>query len=156
MCLQPAVYAGIIAEVLVSPQVAGDGGNRIPPSPPFSLDCRETTLYSSGNCSKMPQFRDSRPETGLEKVLLFSSHEQVSFSCAIPLRRCSPVLGILIPTRNQAHVQQNERWLELCKRAAIESDPKKMLELVTEINDLLDAKDRRRPDVQMRLSTDAG
>jgi hypothetical protein len=51
---------------------------------------------------------------------------------------------------NQAHVQQNERWLELCAKAAVESDPKKMLALVKEINDLLEAKDRHHPEVMMR------
>ena len=47
-------------------------------------------------------------------------------------------------------MQQNEKWLELCEKAAVESDPKKMLVLVREINDLLEAKDRRGPEVTMR------
>jgi len=51
-------------------------------------------------------------------------------------------------------VQQNERWLELCAKAATESDPKTMLALVREINDLLEAKDRRRPEVTTRLTSD--
>jgi len=38
------------------------------PAPPFSLGRRETRLHSSENPSKTPQFRDSRLETGLEKV----------------------------------------------------------------------------------------
>jgi hypothetical protein len=35
---------------------------------------------------------------------------------------------------------QKERWQELCEQAAIEQDPKRMLELATEINKLLDEK----------------
>jgi hypothetical protein len=33
-----------------------------------------------------------------------------------------------------------ERWRELCEQASVEQDPKKLLELVTEINRLLDEK----------------
>jgi len=33
--------------------------------------------------------------------------------------------------------------VELCEQAAAEQDPHKMLELVTEINDLLEQKERR-------------
>jgi hypothetical protein len=33
-----------------------------------------------------------------------------------------------------------ERWKELCEQAANEQDPAKMLEIVSEINRLLDAK----------------
>ena len=36
-----------------------------------------------------------------------------------------------------------ERWLELCAQAAVEQDPARMLELVKEINDLLEEKERR-------------
>jgi hypothetical protein len=39
-------------------------------------------------------------------------------------------------------VQGNtERWLELCKQASIEQDPGKLLALITNINDLLQAKE---------------
>jgi hypothetical protein len=41
-----------------------------------------------------------------------------------------------------------ERWIALCAQAAVEQDPKKLLELVSEINRLLDARKKR-------LSTDA-
>ena len=37
-------------------------------------------------------------------------------------------------------VLNKERWMELCEQAAIEKDPKKLLALVREINDLLDEK----------------
>jgi hypothetical protein len=36
-----------------------------------------------------------------------------------------------------------DRWLVLCEQAANEQDPRKMLELVTEINDLLAEKTKR-------------
>jgi hypothetical protein len=36
-----------------------------------------------------------------------------------------------------------ERWKVLCEQAAIEQDPKKLHELITEINDLLEAKEAR-------------
>jgi hypothetical protein len=35
------------------------------------------------------------------------------------------------------------RWHELCEQAANEQDPQKLLELVREINDLLEAKQKR-------------
>jgi hypothetical protein len=36
-----------------------------------------------------------------------------------------------------------ERWQELCKLAAVEQDPSKMLELIREINALLIEKEQR-------------
>ena len=39
--------------------------------------------------------------------------------------------------------EKKERWLELCAQAAIEQDPNKLMELVKEINDLLEQKERR-------------
>ena len=36
-----------------------------------------------------------------------------------------------------------EGWVELCAKAAAEQDPKKLLDLVIEINRLLDAKRKR-------------
>jgi hypothetical protein len=39
--------------------------------------------------------------------------------------------------------EKKERWLELCAQAAVEQDPKRMLELVAEINALLEEKERR-------------
>jgi hypothetical protein len=36
-----------------------------------------------------------------------------------------------------------ERWRKLCEQAAIEQDPKKLLELAEEINRLLEAKEHR-------------
>ena len=39
--------------------------------------------------------------------------------------------------------EKKERWFELCAQAAVEQDPKKMLELVQEINRLLAEKERR-------------
>jgi hypothetical protein len=39
--------------------------------------------------------------------------------------------------------ETKERWKELCEQAAVENDAKKLMELVTEINRLLDEKRRR-------------
>ncbi len=37
--------------------------------------------------------------------------------------------------------QTRERWLQLCQLASVEQDPEKLLALVVEINDLLEAKE---------------
>jgi hypothetical protein len=39
--------------------------------------------------------------------------------------------------------EQKERWMELCGQAAVEQDPAKLMELVREINNLLEEKERR-------------
>ena len=36
--------------------------------------------------------------------------------------------------------EPEERWLQLCRLAAVEQDPEKMLLLVQEINDLLESE----------------
>ncbi|HZR64834.1 MAG TPA: hypothetical protein VFA85_06770 [Terriglobales bacterium] len=36
-----------------------------------------------------------------------------------------------------------ERWQQVCAQAAVEQDPKKLIELVAEINRLLEEKERR-------------
>jgi hypothetical protein len=36
-----------------------------------------------------------------------------------------------------------ERWFQLCQQAAVEQDPVKLLELITEINDILEQKEKR-------------
>jgi hypothetical protein len=36
-----------------------------------------------------------------------------------------------------------ERWRELSEQAAVEQDPNKMLDLITEINELLEEKEKR-------------
>ncbi len=38
---------------------------------------------------------------------------------------------------------KTELWKELCAQAAVEQDPKKLAELVQQINDLLEAKRQR-------------
>jgi hypothetical protein len=40
-------------------------------------------------------------------------------------------------------MKDNPRWMELARLASEEQDPKKLLELITEINDLLEAKEKR-------------
>ena len=39
--------------------------------------------------------------------------------------------------------ETRELWMTLCEQAAVEQDPLRLLELVTEINDLLEQKERR-------------
>jgi hypothetical protein len=39
--------------------------------------------------------------------------------------------------------EKKELWMELCKQAAVEQDPEKLLKLVTEINRLLYEKQKR-------------
>jgi hypothetical protein len=39
--------------------------------------------------------------------------------------------------------ETNERWMQLCEMAATEQDPDKLIELIREINDLLEAKRAR-------------
>lgn len=39
--------------------------------------------------------------------------------------------------------ETGERWLELCQQAAVEQDTDKLLQLIREINELLEAKERR-------------
>ena len=40
-------------------------------------------------------------------------------------------------------IQSGETWMALCERAAVEQDPKKLLELVSEINRLFEAREKR-------------
>ena len=39
--------------------------------------------------------------------------------------------------------EHTERWMELCAKAAVEQDPEKLMELVSEILTLLEEKERR-------------
>jgi len=39
--------------------------------------------------------------------------------------------------------ENKERWQELCSQAAVEQDPKRLLQLMEEINGLLEAKKKR-------------
>jgi len=39
--------------------------------------------------------------------------------------------------------ETRERWMHLCEQAAIEQDPQKLLELVTEINHLLEEREQQ-------------
>ena len=40
-------------------------------------------------------------------------------------------------------MKDKARWMELCEQAAVEQDPKKLMELVAEINRLLLEKEKR-------------
>lgn len=44
--------------------------------------------------------------------------------------------------------EKRERWIELCKQAETEQDPKKLMELVTEINRLLQEEENRRREMR--------
>ena len=48
-----------------------------------------------------------------------------------------------------------ERWMELCKQAAVEQDAKKLLELVTEINRELEKREDRFKDGNLSTSSAA-
>jgi hypothetical protein len=39
--------------------------------------------------------------------------------------------------------EDREKWIELCERAADEQDPRKLATLISEINCMLEAKERR-------------
>jgi hypothetical protein len=39
--------------------------------------------------------------------------------------------------------ETGERWRELCQQAVVEQDSQKLLQLIREINELLEAKDQR-------------
>jgi hypothetical protein len=41
-----------------------------------------------------------------------------------------------LKTALQEKIQHEQQWMALCERAAVEKDPKKLLELVSEINRL--------------------
>ncbi|HKN16192.1 MAG TPA: hypothetical protein VJX47_04580 [Candidatus Sulfotelmatobacter sp.] len=53
-----------------------------------------------------------------------------------------PILSDL-RTALQDKIQNGETWMALCERAAVEQDPKKLLELVSEINRLFEAREKR-------------
>jgi hypothetical protein len=44
---------------------------------------------------------------------------------------------------SDGHPRGGETWIALCAQAAVERDPKRLLELVSEINRLLDARKKR-------------
>jgi hypothetical protein len=39
--------------------------------------------------------------------------------------------------------EQVEYWMQLCKQASVEQDPKKLMQLIAEINRLLEEKEQR-------------
>ena len=43
-----------------------------------------------------------------------------------------------------------ERWVELAEQAAVEQDPDKLMMLIREINDLLEAKHKRLDDARAK------
>ena len=53
-------------------------------------------------------------------------------------------------------LRNRERWLELAELAATEQDPKKMMDLVSEINQLLAEKQKRLDSLQPQTLPDNG
>ena len=49
----------------------------------------------------------------------------------------------VFPTRGRQMRENREKWMELCEQAATEQDPEKLMELISQINRLLEAKERR-------------
>jgi hypothetical protein len=45
------------------------------------------------------------------------------------------------PVGGQIRMKDREKWMELCRQASVEQDPKKLLELAAEIIRLLDEKE---------------
>ena len=39
--------------------------------------------------------------------------------------------------------EKKEIWMQLCEQAAVEQDPDKLMDLIKQINQLLDEKERR-------------
>jgi hypothetical protein len=76
-------------------------GVRIPPSPPFSLGCRETGLHFPEHRPTTPQFCDSRFGTGPEKmpadgpqprfVAIFSGGRKGSPVSTSPFGECNAI-----------------------------------------------------------------
>jgi hypothetical protein len=53
--------------------------------------------------------------------------------------------SFFLPRSSHGHeeIPSVEDWVALCAKAAVEKDPKKLLDLVSEINRLLDARRKR-------------
>jgi len=50
---------------------------------------------------------------------------------------------MVLPTDSSSMREHTERWMELCAQAAVEQDPERLMQLVSEILELLEAKERR-------------
>jgi len=73
-------------------------------------------------------------------AVLVANVDHVSSLCEIPEGRAQHRLS----AGRRLHARQNrERWEELCRQAAEEKDPKRLLEITTEINCLLAEKENR-------------
>lgn len=51
--------------------------------------------------------------------------------------------------------ENTERWMELARLASTEQDPDKLLDLVREINQLLEKKQKRLDDARVRSKPDS-
>ena len=91
----------------------------------------------------MLNYRDHKAEGAgqkLARVLQFTGREEFG---TIPNIHGSIGFGITIAFSPFFMRDKTERWFQLCEQAATEQDPQKLLELVKEINELLEAKERR-------------
>ena len=52
--------------------------------------------------------------------------------------------------RDAVKGETRELWIALCEQAAVELDPLRLLELVKQINDLLEQKERRLKEKQLK------
>ncbi len=48
-----------------------------------------------------------------------------------------------VPTINHSDAQNSSVWMALCERAAVEKNPRKLLELISEINRHLDTREKQ-------------
>jgi hypothetical protein len=48
-----------------------------------------------------------------------------------------------VSATNHSDAQSSSVWMALCERAAVEKNPRKLLELISEINRLLDTRERQ-------------
>ena len=93
----------------------------------------------------LAQYRDGFESAGKTSVApnswkMFCSEQLFQLLCTCKLYRLRYAFVKEVLTL-QGETQ--ERWRELCNRAALEQDPKKLLDLAAEINRLLKEKEQR-------------
>ena len=79
--------------------------------------------------------------------MVIDSKSRIQDLCAKALSatetgQIEPILSQLRAALHEK-IRSGETWMALCERAAVEQDPKKLLELVSEINRLFDAQEKR-------------
>jgi hypothetical protein len=79
--------------------------------------------------------------------MVIDSKSRIQDLCAKALSatetgQIEPILSQLRAALHEK-IRSGETWMALCERAAVEQDPKKLLDLVSEINRLFDAQEKR-------------